>query len=398
MLVTELVDTYAASGVFDVDSVGAVAVLGSLDRVQKRLGKIAMGKLTCKRLAKHVEEVVASGLGLTEVRLDLSMLRILATLYTGDTLPEVQEVIETYLPPVSVRKDREYVQMSVAKGDWETRFRPIANRDIGVGHAKALAVVMETVSDQTVLVMYPHPTIKDVFYVLDGQHRIYAASRWGFKLSKRGVSNEPVTFDVQMRSGPGSYVTDQIANLNHGRKYRTLDHLKSSQGESLWPGIFAAYQLNPAFTRSGPKLSWTSIVAGFCMADGDGSVKATKAQTQLDAWRTSDPNTLHRVDAMARILAEWWGQACDGASSKHKLYTLQSSSGIAFALRLWRENAQDNEATLLGVPQRLLDWSELPASRGLSAARGAALSDHLLRGVNDGIAKGARLTINGRKG
>lgn len=384
MLISTLVEKYTATDLFENCSPGARVLMASLGRVQFHFKKLSVKQLTKQRLADYIKQCEAGGvISSRDAQLDVSTVFTLVTLYTKETAFSVQEVMDVYQPPLA-RSDLTYARVTVMPDDFGIRFRPVigANRDINIDWAKQLAADFENVSEQSILVLYPDPRYKDVFRIIDGQHRIYAASKWGPEAG--------VTFEAQVRSGPGRRVVDQIAKLNLGKRYRTLDHLKNARDESLWPDIFEKYGLQPGFTRSGPKLSWPSVVAGYCMADGTVSVRATSAPVQLAAWRTNDHTALTLVDEAAQILA-WWKPACDGASSEHKLYTLQSASGLAFALQLYRENV--GKPALKDVPQRILEWPGLPEIRELSAARGSSLAEHLLKGSNYRVKKASILRL-----
>jgi hypothetical protein len=389
MKVSTLIDRYVATGAFDADSPGAVVMVGALGRLNQHLGAEHLNALTRERLAGHVKQVVDGGAGLTSAQLDVSMLHVLAVLGGTKNFPTMQEVIDAYQPRRRGRLDVEYQEVTVKQGDFGTKFLPLqnANREIDPLWARKMTSDWDAMSRQTVLVLYQDPSDKPgVFRIIDGQHRIYAASEWG--------SKDGTTFEAQIRKGPNFRMVDQVANLNLGKRYRTQDHLRNARDESLWPRIFAEHDLEPAFVRSGPKLGWPAIVSGFWMADGKTSGFATSTKAQLELWRTRDVNTLHRVDEAAQVLL-WWKPACDKASSEHKLYTLHSAVGISFALRLWRANVESR--SLASAPQRLLAWPHLKEIRELTAARGATVGEFLLAGVNQDVAKNARLVLPGKK-
>jgi hypothetical protein len=377
MKVSTLIDRYVAAGAFDADSPGAVVMVGTLGRLNQHLGSSQLDTLTRERLAGHVKQIVGEGAGLTLAQLDVSMLHVLAVLAGAKDFPTMQEVLDTYQPRRRGRLDVEYQEVTVKPGDFGTKFLPVQNmnREIDVAWASKLSSDWDAISRQTVLVLYQDPKDKaGVFRILDGQHRIYAASEWG--------SKDGTTFEAQIRKGAPNRLVDQIANLNLGKKYRAQDHLRNARDESLWPSIFAAHDLEPAFVRSGPKLGWPAVVTGFLMADGKTSNAATSTKAQLALWRTRDVDTLHRIDEAAQVLL-WWKPACDKASAEYKLYTLHSAVGISFALRLWRANGgTDGVAALASAPQRLLAWPQLKEIRELTAARGATLESYLIQGVN----------------
>jgi hypothetical protein len=280
----------------------------------------------------------------------------------------------------------EYAKIYVGPGDFGTKFRtvPNANRQIDRNWARKLWSSWDTVEGQTMLVLYPDPVEPGVFRILDGQHRIFAASEWGTK---------PSVFEAQIRPAPTTKeVAGQIANLNLGKRYRTSDHLANARSGSLWPSVFEKRGIAPVYTRSGPKFNWPAIIGGTLLASGKTSADATDPDNQRELWLTADPSLIEEV---ASTLA-WWKPAVDGAAKIYKLYTLQSITGIAFALELCRENA--GKPSLKGTPARLLSWPELPSIRPLTAARGVLLGDALLKGVNYRLWDNNLLTWHGKTG
>jgi hypothetical protein len=301
------------------------------------------------------------------------------------------KIVEATLESLNEEPDVKYTRVTIRPGDFGTKYLPVqnANREIDTKWAKKLWENWPSVEGETILVLYQDPKDAKVYRIIDGQHRIYAASKWL-------TGKKEATLEAQIRPSPVGglkAVANQISHLNLGKRYRTQDHLANTRSGSLWPDIFRAQGLEPVYTRSGPKFSWPSIIGGYLASKGMTSVKATSAEEQLDAWLMKDPN---EILWCAKTLS-WWKTACDGASKTHRLYTLQSLMGIAFALKLCREN-QGKMTHLSSVPSRLLMWPELPSVRGFTAARGALLPEALLKGVNFRLHSENLLTYNGKTG
>ena len=354
-------------------------------RLSKWLGTVEVEVLTePDRLAAYLDFLTKNGVtDPTLGTLDLALLRSAAD-YSELELPSPSAVAMAFRDlkrPAKSPRARRFEKVVVKPGDWGGKFRPFEgayranNREIAPRHARALLDKWDSVVAESTLVL-TEDVRTGAFLIVDGQHRVYAASE---------LREKPTTFYAEVRSVDQmpSDPAAQIANLNMTRRFRSVDFLQSQKDHSLWPKLLEERGLTPSYGgATGRNLTWMAVLMGVAYArnhrNNVAQTTGTNAEGMLELWLSHDPEVLEEMKVVADVL-NWWLPGSKIAEARG-VKAMRSSMGIAFALLLVDKN-QGNRL-LDSAPQRIATWPPLESVKGLTAARGQDLWKQLAIAMN----------------
>ncbi len=214
----------------------------------------------------------------------------------------------------------------------------------------------------------------DYYYIIDGQHRLSAASlRGGVTLSCAIYEEEDLPYED---------VKKWITYLNTLKTiFRTVDYLMTHSSDSVWPTVFEQSDVPPAYANSQSALTWVTVVRGFGVgryiyrkqAITDGPY--FKPGRYINLW-TKTPK--EQVDEMQKWY-EWWRPFTEEAGVRN-IKAASSYRAAALSIALWLENKDVRPEQLARVPERMLRFPEINTLHYHTALRD--LAPTFLKGAN----------------
>lgn len=305
-------------------------------------------------------------------------------------------------------------KITVRQGELGSRFiflgaeQGVHNRALVGSHLKKLEKTWDEVACRT-SVLQLIELGNNVFYILDGQHRIATVSE---RLLR------PMVFDARIYP---TYVLDDKKLLlklltlpNIVSPQKSNDRLRSTQEMSPWPAIFASQGVVPTFETTGRagKLAWATCVVvsknvKVSEAMGDMGQRGTNASTgisrvdlSINSWIEEDPAYISEI---AEAVA-WWVETSAGlVGNKERRLATFGTAMLTAAVMVYRHNHKERMATLDGVRERLLTIpvariSELNTCLGVSSTRNTKMALVYLLGIGNHRRTNNLLTVFGKNG
>jgi hypothetical protein len=271
---------------------------------------------------------------------------------------------------------RELVEIVVMPGDWGKRFQPgESQRSIRAKWARVLARYMPAVQESSgALVLSPLPCAKNErpsYIVLDGQHRIYAASE---------VLKKPVRFYAEIRHEVRD-TQEAVRNLNRQMRHNLGDSLEVTRRDSPWPEIFAEYGLDLSYRQKRTDWCWPVVLRAFtvdqwALESGGPMAYRTNVRSNeqcIDVWKNAKPSDIRDF---AEFLL-WWSPAMEhGKKIRLNMGTYDT------LMIMWRIYQENPESYLKGLPKKVMRYPEIERLRGSNAAQLSNTIRLLLAAVN----------------
>lgn len=217
---------------------------------------------------------------------------------------------DTDTSPFTVQISGEsHIIITVNPGDFETRFFCLeglggaCNREINEDYVRRLGRSWNTVKTSRVeVVLRPDGN----YWIIDGQHRISAASRreeaTRFKAACWPSVRALVDYLAHQRLSLAQYVEAEGAS----RTFKSGDKLHNSQLESPWVEPFKAVGLSPSYKGKRRGLTWNGVLNARINVDRsiaeqrfvDGRVLQPE---RLEMWRSCPDEVLERTADAYRL-------------------------------------------------------------------------------------------------
>lgn len=268
---------------------------------------------------------------------------------------------------VTPASDRKIVNITVRPGDWGKKFISVHNRDVDKSWCRQMVRSWDTVTKSTVT-LHPFDETETKWIIIDGQHRIYAASE---------VLKKSTTFYAEIRADIDN-VRKEIELENKGKKHNIADRLRIYEDMSSWPKVFKSFKLEPVHAQSKFRYSWKLIVAAdLTAADyiNTGNRRRLSQNMIMDRWTQASEQD---IAAIAEFL-KWWEPAVDYAHQSRGLY-LASYAVLTWMYVMWFENY--GNSALKGLPQKMAQRPFMEQLRGMTASKFDEVGDILLRSAN----------------
>lgn len=295
-------------------------------------------------------------------------------------------------------KNARMEQITVLPGDFGRMYMQSEyNRTIDQGRAKAMSGYMDSISEHTVVTLSEDDD--GAYTIIDGQHRIYAASKY---------CNRPVQFTAIIR-GNIDNKPEAVTAMNVGASFRLKDHLKVNRNDSPWPEPFKALMLSkgahdslvsPSYGAKQASVCWHLIMRARSLADHLAKTRSFKTKyfttrTIVDGvWSTYTKDGIHRT---ASAICWFYGPLAElHAAERRSIQGLYGYRSMAMAMLTYDLHASSGEASISGRP---LKMAELALQlRHVSTMSMSIYADEWVRLLNYNKRSSSRLSIFGLDG
>ena len=214
----------------------------------------------------------------------------------------------------------------------------------------------------------------EVYYIVDGQHRIYAASEiiegdTHLHAIVRSSTSKP-------NSKSGFRADKAVSALNSGAAFRLKDWLRTEQAQSPWPKVFEKAGRLPTYTEAQYTLTWPAIMRGVTMAhsslkQGGISGGGHKSGVILSCWRGEDVSAEFATQCAEAI--NWFYDELDKrpAAVRRANGVLYGYKAVACVILTYIQNSR---RLMRGRPACMID-----------AGQGLILKKNNLRGLREFI-------------
>lgn len=250
-------------------------------------------------------------------------------------------------------------QIQVRKGDYGTAYLNLSgygdanNRILNVEHAKRLLRSWDSVKMSIVELV----EIKGRLFIVNGQHRIYAASNF---MNGAATSFQAVIHEQGELEARGIDLLEHIAHANAGKPQTINDLFTMYHQRSTWPYVFKHHGLAPETKQSMGTLTWANTVRSFLALKHSLKNKRVYAASStipreelLKAWLETPSEDIIRTAQ----LVQWWRPVAEAAKAR-KINALYSTNALYAAFLIHELN--QGSPVLRDAPMRLLEWPELP--------------------------------------
>jgi len=212
----------------------------------------------------------------------------------------------------------------------------------------------------------------EVYYIVDGQHRIYAASEL--------IEGDTHLYAIVRNSTSkpnkksGFRVDKAVSALNSGTAFRLKDWLRTEQSHSPWPKAFKSGGRSPLYTEAQYTLTWPAIMRGVSVAHSSlkqGKIFAGghRSKTILSCWRGENVDQEFLTQSVEAI--NWFYDQLDsrGSSLRRANGVLYGYKSVACVVLAYIQNSRRLSN---GRPKSMVD-----------AGQGMVLKEYSLRGMNE---------------
>lgn len=285
--------------------------------------------------------------------------------------------------------------ITVRSGDYNRKFHALAgfggahNRVLKPNNAKLLLSKWEKIQGSRVDLLEASGKL----YILNGQHRIYAASEF---LGGKSTTFKADIITLQDLAERGISLADYVAGANAGTPQTINDLLAMHREASAWPDIFRQHgvEAEPRQLRNG--YAYSNIIRATYSRDKAITagrivgIDSTARDKILEVWLSYPEAQIAQVADVLR----WW-QGATKIATQRRVTTLYSGGSLLAALLIYHENAAS--PVLREAPERLGNWAELPNLGRIAPGDVKTLTSEILFAMN--LKRSSyMLTVFGRNG
>jgi hypothetical protein len=242
--------------------------------------------------------------------------------------------------------------IAVAPGDYNTKYYPLDgwmkahNRALNDTHHRFLLKNWD--AELSGLVTLVVNETGDKTYIIDGQHRIAAASSMDTPqvMLARVYRYDEIPMNVD----------EWVTAINQGQKsFRLGDYLATHRSYSLWPDVFDEVGVQVGFNPSRTRAVWASVIRGaryglMLLEKGQlVPVKQLRINDAITFWETEDIEMVRRVAHFVK----WWTPFIKTAKN-YRVGGITAATVMGLAFVIYEEN-KGNRA-LDKAKDRLLTW------------------------------------------
>jgi hypothetical protein len=292
--------------------------------------------------------------------------------------------------------------VSIKKGDWGKKFVPLNgegdayNRPLRKSRGKGIVRNWERIRLHTGVVLMPLPGETDKYWVVDGQHRIWAAA----DLLGRATTIWARVLDPS--KAESSDMSEAIDTINGQQvSFRLKDNLNNTKAKSMWPDIFRILGREPAYTEKKYELTWPSISRAILYADQSlkgkriGALTTRKGTVVEEVWLKKYP----RAQALDRAKAVCWMYDVLDAQTdevKKKVGHLYGYKAVAMSILAYTLNM--NLRTLETRPNKLVVSPFTDDLKRLGSRAMSVYSAAWLKAINYRIVSRNTIMVFGNNG
>lgn len=274
--------------------------------------------------------------------------------------------------------------IEVRKGDFNSKYLNLMgydeahNRILREEHAKKLIKVWDKVQGSLVELVEEDGR----FLIINGQHRIYAASTY---LNGHTSRFDAVIYSREELAARGIDLVEHTANANAGKAQTVNDLLAMYQERSVWRDTFEEHGLKPEVKQASGTLTWANIIRAHVAVRRSlaiqrfysASSSSVTRQTLLEEWQ----NTPDEEVRAAAFLVKWWLPAAQKAKEERKVLSLFSANALYAGFIIYHSNY--TSPIINDAPERLADWAELPnVVRWAKQGHARQMTEAALYGMN----------------
>lgn len=221
------------------------------------------------------------------------------------------------------------------------------------------------------VVMLLESEVDGQYYIIDGQHRIYAAS----ELEARLFCFVAVIIE---RGYEPANIAKMVADLNAGRRTTPAERLSIFKEHSSWYDEFTKKRGIVLVNKDWP-LFLRGIYAGTCALNKDQwNAKYLDIDPLVNFWKHTPPAL---IEESIKVY-NWWTPAAKKLKKEQKNTSMLVSVSYAFAYILWKSYEKDFDA-IKDAPTRLAKWPGAPSLVGSSKMVKSDMPfQSMLEGVN----------------